>query len=83
MASVLILSEQLRQLGLEISLKININSKQTNLFPGGRGPSPPHPPALTSNNSDINSVPGRLVVSGLIPGEQLKQLGLQFRSKLI
>ena len=120
MVTEVIAAQPLKYWGLEISLKISINSKQThitsgsgrlvvsvlkwNLEPdscddklklfekikknkslssGGRGASPPHPPALTSNNSDINSVPGRLVVSGLIPGEQLKQLGLQFRSKLI
>jgi len=137
-----IAAQALKYWGLKISLKINVNSKQTHIFPGGRGASPPHPPALTSNNSDItsgsgrlvvsvlkwnlepdscdnklklfekikknkslssggrgaspphppaltsnnsdiNSVPARLVVSGLISGEQLKQLGLEFRSKLI
>ena len=138
MVTEVIAAQALKYWGLKISLKINVNSKQTHIFPGGRGASPPHPPALTSNNSDItsgsgrlvvsvlkwnlepdscdnklklfekikknkslssggrgaspaltsnnsdiNSVPGRLVVSGLIPGEQLKQLGLQFRSKLI
>ena len=83
MVTEVIAGQPLKYWNLEISLKISINSKQTPIFPGGRGASPPHPPALTSNNSDINSVPGRLVLSGLIPGEQLKQLGLQFRSKLI
>ena len=83
MVTEVIAAQPLKYWGLEISLKISINSKQNHLLPGGRGASPPHPPALTSNNSDINSVPGRLVVSGLIPGEQLKQLGLEFRSKLI
>ena len=68
--------ELIFRVGLEISLKININSKQTNLFPGGRGASPPHPPALTSVNSDITSGPGRLVASELILNEQLKLLGL-------
>ena len=83
MVTEVIAAQALKYWGLKISLKINVNSKQTHIFPGGRGASPPHPPALTSNNSDINSVPGRLVLSGLIPGEQLKQLGLQIRSKLI
>ena len=53
-----------------------MNSKQTNLFPGGRGASPPHPPALSSDNSDTTSGPGRLVASVLILNEQLKLLGL-------
>ena len=83
MVTEVIAAQPLKYWGLEISLKISINSKQTHIFQGGRGASPPHPPALTSNNSDINSVPGRLVLSGLIPGEQLKQLGLDISSKLI
>ena len=83
MVTEVIAAQPLKYWGLEISLKISINSKQTHIFPGGRGASPPHPPALTSNNSDINSVPARLVVSGLILSEQLRLLGLEFRSKLI
>ena len=74
--------ELIFRVGLEISLKININSKQTNLFPGGRGPSPPHPPALTSDNSDITSGPWRLVASVLILSEQLRQLGLEISLKI-
>jgi len=69
-----IAAQPLKYWGLEISLKISINSKQTHIFPGGRGASPPHPPALTSNNSDLNSGSGRLVESVLIPSEQLKTL---------
>ena len=83
MVTEVIAAQPLKYWGLEISLKISINSKQTHIFPGGLGASPPHPLAFTFNNSDINSVPGRLVVSGLKSGEQLKQLGLEFRSKLI
>ena len=83
MVTEVIAAQKLKYWGLEISLKISINSKQNHLLPGGRGASPPHPPALTSNNSDINSVPGRLVLSGLILSEQLRPLGLQFSSKLI
>ena len=83
MVTEVIAAQPLKYWGLEISLKISINSKQTHIFPGGRGASPPHPPALTSNNSDITSEPGRLVASVLNLSEQLRPLGLEFRSKLI
>ena len=83
MVTEVIAAQPLKYWGLEISLKISINSKQTHIFPGGRGASPPHPPALTSNNSDISSGPGRLVASVIILSEQLRPLGLEFRSKLI
>jgi len=59
-----IAAQPLKYWGLEISLKISINSKQTHI-------------------SDVSSGPGRLVLSGLIPGEQVKHLGLEFSSKLI
>ena len=59
MVTEVIAAQPLKYWGLEISLKISINSKQTHIFQGGRGASPPHPPALTSNNSDVSSGPGR------------------------
>ena len=77
MVTEVIAAQPLKYWGLEISLKISINSKQTHIFPGGRGASPPHPPALTSNNSDLNSGSGRLVESVLIPS------GLIFRGGLL
>ena len=82
MVTEVIAAQPLKYWGLEISLKISINSKQTHIFPGGRGASHPHTPALTSNNSDINGVPGRLVLSALIPGEQLKQRQNKYKFKV-